>query len=95
MKYGAKMGYLAPQNFWKNEKYTTINLQVNIENLQTAKVPTYAIYGKEDGLYAKEQVEKVEAILGKEKVKYLDNCSHNVFIDQQDVFFDLLKEWTK
>ncbi|MGY0426846.1 MAG: alpha/beta fold hydrolase, partial [Polaribacter sp.] len=94
-KYASKMEYLAPQKFWKNEHYTTISLKENLEELKSKKVKIYAIYGKEDGLYSKEQVEELKGILGGNKVKYLKNCSHNVFIDQQKEFIELLKEWTK
>lgn len=94
-KYASKMEYLAPQKFWKNEKYTSISLTKNLENLIVKKVTIFAVYGKEDGLYSKEQVEKLKNILGDNKVKYLENCSHSVFIDQQENFIELLKGWTK
>jgi hypothetical protein len=29
-------------------------------------------------------------ILGDDKVKYLDNCSHSVFVDRQQEFIDVL-----
>mgnify|MGYP005666582725 CR=1 FL=1 len=94
-KYASKNEYLAPQKFWANEHYTTISLKENLEGLKNNGVKVYAIYGKEDGLYSKEQVQELKNILGDNKVKYLDNCSHNVFIDQQEEFIDSLKDWAK
>jgi len=94
-KYASKMGYLAPQKFWENEKYTSISLTKNLQSLLTKKVNVFAVYGKEDGLYSKEQVEDLKNILGDTKVAYLENCSHNVFIDRQEKFIELFKDWTK
>jgi proline iminopeptidase len=93
-KYASKNEYLAPQEFWKNEQYTSISLKKNLESLKSKNVSIFGLYGKEDGLYSKEQVASLEDILGNEKVKYLENCSHNVFIDRQDEFIDSVKKWT-
>lgn len=89
--YGSKMGYAAPQGFWKNENYTTIDLTNTLTTFKNRGVQVSAIYGKEDGLYAVEQVKNLEALIGSKNVYYLDNCSHNVFIDQQDQFLNILK----
>jgi len=70
-------------------------LKEELESLKSKKVDIYAIYGKEDGLYSKEQIAELKNIVGDSKVKYLENCSHNVFIDQQNEFINSLKNWTK
>ncbi|MDT0650883.1 alpha/beta hydrolase [Autumnicola edwardsiae] len=93
-KYASKNEYLAPQKFWENEQYTSISIKKNLESLQNKNVSIFGLYGKEDGLYSKEQIASLEHILGNEKVKYLENCSHNVFIDRQDEFIDSVKKWT-
>jgi proline iminopeptidase len=93
--YASKMQYLAPQKFWENEKYTSITLAKNVKDLVAKKVPCFAISGKEDGLYSKEQVANLKNILGDTMVEYLENCSHNVFIDRQEKFIELLNNWTK
>lgn len=92
-KYASKMDYIAPQGFWKNEKYTSINLSENLKNLKSKKLKIYGLFGKDDGLYSMEQIEKTESIIGSTNTKYLENCSHNVFIDQQKIFIDTLKKW--
>ena len=92
-KYASKMDYIAPQGFWKNEKYTTLNLSENLVKLKSDKLKIYGLFGKEDGLYSVEQIAKTENIIGVENTKYLENCSHNVFIDQQKIFIEILKKW--
>lgn len=93
-KYASKNEYLAPQKFWENEHYTSISIQDKLESLKNKKVDVYGIYGKEDGLYSEEQVESLKRILGNNKVEYLENASHNIFIDSQKEFIGSLKNWT-
>lgn len=94
-KYASKNEYLAPQKFWKNEHYTTISIKNELQDLKNKKIDIYGVYGKEDGLYSKEQVVDLKNILGNNKVKYLENCSHNVFIDRQEEFINSMKDWIK
>lgn len=94
-KYASQMSYQAPQGFWKNEKYTTLDLTKNLQALQKQKVAIYGLYGKDDGLYATDQVLALQNMIGERNFKYFDNCSHNVFIDQQTQFIDALKAWIK
>ncbi len=92
-KYSNEMNYIAPQKFWKNEKYTSISLKNNLKNLKNNNIKIYGLYGKEDGLYSEDQINELKNILGNDSVKYLDNCSHNVFIDRQKEFINLLNNW--
>jgi len=94
-KYAKEMTYLPPQGYWKNEKYTTIDLTNNIKDLVKKKVPVFGFYGKEDGLYSAEQIESLKNIIGLENIIYYDNCSHNVFIDRQKDFLLQFKSWVK
>lgn len=94
-KYTSQMTYEAPQGFWKQEHYTTIDLTSNIKDLLLKKIKVYGLYGKDDGLYSAKQVLSLQRMLGTKNVKYLNNCSHNVFIDQQQAFIRSLKEWLK
>ncbi len=89
----SKMTYQAPQGFWKNETYTTLDLKENLKHAIEKGVKTYGIYGKEDGLYASEQIQELKQLIGEDRVVYLDNASHSVFIDQQEQFIGLLKQW--
>jgi len=94
-KYASQMTYEAPQGFWKNEKYTTINLTANLTKLKAEKIEIYGLYGKEDGLYSSQQVLALQNLIGSDNLKYFDNCAHNVFIDQQTQFIDAIKTWAK
>lgn len=94
-KYASKMTQEPTKGFWKNEHYTTINLTDNITKLQKQGTKIYGIYGKEDGLYAPEQISGLQNIIGANHLKYLDNCSHSVFVDQQTEFITSIRTWTK
>lgn len=94
-KYASQMTIEAPQGFWTNEKYTSIDLTNNIQNILKLNLPIYGIYGKDDGLYSPEQIESLRNLIGLTNVTYLDNCSHNVFSDQQTPFIEALKVWVK
>ncbi len=90
--YASKMDTKSPREFWKNESYTTIDLSEDLKSLK-GLVSIYAIYGKDDGLFNKEIIENLQEKIGKEKVKYLDNASHSVFIDRQEKFVELVLKW--
>ena len=94
-KYASQMTFEAPQGFWANEKYTSIDLTNNIKHLLKINLPIYGIFGKDDGLYSVEQIESLKNLIGAKNVTYLDNCSHNVFSDQQTAFIEGLKMWLK
>lgn len=94
-KLASKMTIEAPQGFANNEKYTTIDLTENIKNLKSKKIPVYGLYGKEDGLFSEKQVTDLQDITGNNNLFYLEDCSHNVFIDQQSKFIEKVKLWNK
>lgn len=94
-KYASQMTPEAPRGFLENEKYTSIDLTSNIKNILKLKLPINGIYGKEDGLYSLNQIESMKNLVGAKNLKYLENCSHNVFIDQQTSFIEALKFWVK
>lgn len=95
LKYSYKMTTQGPQGYWKNEKYTTIDLTSNLKDLLAKNVKIRGLYGKDDGLYSAEQVKELQNLLGLTNVKYFDNCSHSVFVDQQSQFIEALEVWTK
>jgi proline iminopeptidase len=92
---GATLTIEAPKGFWKNENYTSIDITQNLKSVLKNKIQIFGLYGKEDGLYSEEQVMKLKNILPENNLKYMDNCSHNVFIDQQDEFITALKNWIR
>jgi len=94
-KYASQMSYEAPQGFWKNENYTTIDLTKNLQALHKKKIRLFGLYGKDDGLYSTQQVADLQTLIGSNNLRYYDNCSHNVFIDQQILFIEQIKKWSK
>jgi proline iminopeptidase len=90
---GSKMTYEAPKGFWENENYTSIDLTQQLKNVLKNKTQVFGLYGTEDGLYSEEQIIRLKNIIPKHNFKYMNNCSHNVFIDQQDQFIASLKAW--
>ena len=95
IKYGSEMTMWGAMGFWQNENYTSINLTGSIKKLVSKKMLIYGLYGKDDGLYSPKQVMDLQNIIGDEKMKYFDNCSDNVFTDQQVDFVNAIKAWTK
>lgn len=82
--------------FWKNESYTLLDISEKLRSLNAKGVAVYGIYGKEDGLFDTAQINAIQDAIGYEKhFAWLDNCSHGVFIDQQEVFLGLLKNWIR
>lgn len=94
-QFASKMDYIAPQGFWQNEKYTTIDLIENLKKLKANKTKIFALFGKEDGLYSAKQITDLGKIIGSKNLNYLENCSHNFFIDQQVLFLSAIKNWVK
>jgi proline iminopeptidase len=94
-KYAAQMTFEGPKGFWEHEHYTMLNLTEPIKKLVASKMKIFGLYGKEDGLYAPYQIAALADIIGAQNLKYYEDCSHNVFIDQQSEFLKAMKNWTK
>lgn len=90
-EHAMKMTQEAPKGFFENENYTSINLTENIRQLMIKNIPIYGYYGQEDGLYSPEQIHQLEKLIGKQNVEYYEQCSHNVYIDQQKAFIESIK----
>ena len=86
MKYSMKMTAKPPKQFWSNEKYTVLNIGPDVHKLLDQGIHVYGFYGKEDGLYSTKQVDDLGKMIGSKNLRYYDNCSHSVFIDQQTPF---------
>lgn len=93
LKYASELQYAAPKGFLKNEKYTILKLNEDLEKLKKMKTPIFGLYGEYDGLFSKTQIRKIKKIIGKKYFKTLKNSSHNLFIDQQAEFISFLINW--
>jgi proline iminopeptidase len=81
--------------FWKNEKLKNIDISPMLSDLRSKGISIYALYGRQDGLYSIHQIGNLQKIVGLKHFIYIDNCSHTVFIDQQDKFISYLTRWLK
>jgi len=85
----------APLLFYKNEKQNNIETRQSLNKIKKNGIPIYAIYGKEDGVFSSAQINSIKSIAGQNHFAFLDNCSHYLFVDQQDQFLYNIKKWLK
>jgi proline iminopeptidase len=83
--------YASSMGFFNKEKYTTLNLTSDLQSLKTT--PIYGIYGEEDGLFDKNQISIIRSFT--RDFAYLEDCSHNPFMDKQAEFINRLVIWLK
>jgi len=95
VKYASNMSIDAPQGYWKNEHYTTLDLTLDLVKLVDNDVHIFALYGQEDGLYSSSQIMNLTHIIGAESLFYFENCSHSIFIDQRSLFLQAVTNWMK
>lgn len=84
----------APIIFYKNESLKNIETKSNLRKLKK-QLKVYAIYGKEDRIFGESQFEEIRKIVGKNQFVLIDNCSHYLFVDQQEIFINSLVNWLK
>ncbi|WP_159476402.1 alpha/beta fold hydrolase [Dyadobacter sp. 3J3] len=81
--------------FWKNEPLKNLDVSGSLKKISSQKIPVFAIYGRQDGIFCEEQMAELRKIIGKDHLKYIDNSSHTLFIDQQAVFLSSVENWIK
>ncbi len=82
----------APILFYKNEILRNIDTKSELKRLKS-QIKLYAIYGKQDKIFSELQISEMKKIVGKHKFKLIDNCSHYVFVDQQEAFINYITKW--
>lgn len=85
----------APLLFYQNEKQNNIDTRPILKKIKAAGVPVFAIYGKDDGIFSTRQIASLKEIVGKNHFAFLGNCSHYLFVDQQNKFLSNVKNWIK
>ncbi|KAF2512150.1 alpha/beta hydrolase [Flavobacterium zhairuonense] len=85
----------APLLFYQNEKQNNIDTRPILKKIKASGVPIFAIYGNEDGIFSSEQITSIRNLVGRNHFSVLDNCSHYLFVDQQNEFLSDLKHWLK
>ncbi len=79
-------------NNQENESLKNIDIKSNLRKLKK-QLKVYAIYGKEDKIFGESQLKKIRKIVGKNQFVLIDNCSHYLFVDQQEIFINNLVNW--
>jgi proline iminopeptidase len=82
----------APLLFYKNESKKNIDTKQILKNIKN-QVKLFAIYGRQDNVFSKKQLSDMEKIVKKENFKIIDNCSHYLFVDQQQIFINTITKW--
>ncbi len=77
--------------FYKNEHYTTLDLSAALAEV-SKNTRVYGIYGQEDGLFDEQHLAKLKSAIGEDNFTLVKGSSHNVFIDQQAIFLDLVRK---
>ncbi|RUT68363.1 alpha/beta hydrolase [Flavobacterium cupreum] len=84
----------APLLFYKNESKNNIDTKPILKQLEK-RVKLFAIYGKQDNIFSEKQLNDMKNIVKKENFKIIDNCSHYLFVDQQQIFISTIEKWIK
>lgn len=84
----------APILFYKNESKNNIDTKRILKNIKK-EVKLFAIYGKQDGVFSKNQLIDMKKIVTKQNFKIIENCSHYPFVDQQQIFINTIVKWLK
>jgi proline iminopeptidase len=85
----------APLLFYQNEKKNNIDTRSSLKKIKAKGIPIFAIYGKEDGVFSTAQINSIKSLVGKNHFALLNNCSHYLFVDQQNEFLSDIKKWLK
>lgn len=84
----------APILFYQNEIRNNIDTKPILKNIRT-KVKLFAVYGKQDNIFSKQQLHDLQKIITPNNFKMIENCSHYLFVDQQQIFIDTVNQWIK
>jgi len=85
----------APLLFYKNEKQNNIDSRPFLKEIKAKGIPVYAIYGQDDRIFSPSQIKSIKNIAGENHFALLENCSHYLFVDQQNKFLSYIKMWLK
>ncbi|WKL46328.1 alpha/beta hydrolase [Flavobacterium pectinovorum] len=85
----------APLLFYKNEKQNNIDSRPFLKEIKAKGIPVYAIYGQDDGIFSPSQIKSIKNVAGENHFALLENCSHYLFVDQQNKFLSKIKMWLK
>ncbi|QRA41795.1 alpha/beta hydrolase [Chryseobacterium cucumeris] len=81
----------SPLTFYQNEPLNNLDNTTVLKDIRKKGIPVFAIYGKNDSIFSEKQLNDLKNIAGKRNFKLIDNCSHYLFVDQQDHFLEFIK----
>ncbi|ROI13304.1 alpha/beta fold hydrolase [Epilithonimonas hominis] len=84
----------APNLFYQNESRNNIDTKPILKKLKK-KIKLFAIYGQQDHIFSTKQLDDMERIVTNNNFKIIDNCSHYLFVDQQQIFLESIQKWLK
>jgi proline iminopeptidase len=85
----------APVLFYKNETLNNIDTKPVLMRLKDKGVKLFAIYGQQDRIFSPAQLIEMTEIVGKNNFLSINNCSHYLFVDQQETFIENIEKWLK
>lgn len=84
----------APILFYQNESRNNIDTKPILKKLKK-NIKLFAIYGQQDHIFSAKQLDDMKKIVTKNNFKIIDNCSHYLFVDQQQIFLESIEKWLK
>ncbi|WP_250254374.1 alpha/beta hydrolase [Chryseobacterium sp. Marseille-Q3244] len=81
----------SPTKFYQNEPLNNLDNTAILKEIKRKSIPLFAVYGKNDGIFSEKQLNSLKNIVGKKNFKLIDNCSHYLFVDQQDEFLKFIE----
>jgi len=85
----------APVLFYKNEALNNIDTKPVLKRLKNKGVKLFAIYGQQDAIFSTSQINDMTRIVRKSNFLSIDNCSHYLFVDQQETFNKTIEKWIR
>ncbi|MDN5395862.1 MAG: alpha/beta hydrolase [Chryseobacterium sp.] len=85
----------SPLKFYKNESRNNLDNTSVLKEIKKSGIPIFAVYGKDDGIFSPKQLKDMKNMAGKNHFKIIDNCSHYLFVDQQDEFVQFITHLLK
>lgn len=79
------------QGLIDNDRWLTETLVPQAHSIRNL----YGIYGEDDGLFTPERIKALRATIGFDKFRLVPGASHNIFIDQRDVFLKFIDDLNK
>lgn len=76
----------SPLKFYRNEPLNNLDNTSVLKEIRRKGIPVYAVYGKNDGIFSDKQLNHMKKTAGKDHFTLIDNCSHYLFVDQQNEF---------